>query len=52
MMHLQLLMLIITRDVPVIHSVLGIFGLSHYSVLPGLGKIIRPSKFIFFKVKY
>ena len=39
------------RDVPVIHSVLGVCRISHYSVFV-LGKIISPSKFNFFKVKY
>ena len=40
------------RDALVIHSVLGICRVSHYSVLLGLGKIISPSKFNFFKVKF
>ena len=39
------------RDVPVIYSVLGICRVSHYPVLLELGKVISPSKFIFFKVK-
>jgi len=42
----------VIRDVPVNHPVLGICRVSHYPVLPGPGKIIDPSKFIFFKVKY
>src|SRR6218665_12463 len=42
---------IISRDVPVIHSVLGICRASHFSVLLGLCKIISPSKFNAFKVK-
>jgi len=41
-----------TWDVPVIHSVLGIYRVSHYSVLLGLCKIISLSKFNFLKVKY
>jgi len=40
------------RDVPVNHPVLGICRVSHYPVLTGPGKIISPSKFNFFKVKY
>jgi len=39
-------------DVPVIHSVLGTCQVSPYSVLPGLSKIISPSKFYFLKEKY
>ena len=39
-------------DVPVIHLVLGICGVSHYSILLGPGKIISPIKFNFFKLKY
>ena len=42
--------------VTVIHSVGLLYicrvGLYHYSVLHGLGKIISPSKFNVFKVKY
>ena len=40
----------IYRDVPVIHSVPGKCRISHYSVLPGTGKIMGPSnkqKFFF-----
>ena len=40
------------RDVPVIHSILGICRVSHHSVLLGPGKIISPSKFNFFKVRF
>jgi len=40
------------RDVPGNHPVLGICRVSHYPVLPGPGKIMKPSKFNFFKVKY
>src|SRR6218665_1713972 len=39
------------RDVPVIHPVPGKCRISHYSVLPGPGKIMKPSnkkKFFFF----
>src|SRR6218665_2364170 len=32
-----------TRDVPVIHPVPGKCRISHYSALPGTGKIMRPS---------
>ena len=39
------------RDVPVIHPVPGKCRISHYSVLPGPGKIMGPSnkrKFFFY----
>jgi len=39
------------RDVPVNHPVLGICRVSHYLVLPGPGKIIDLSTFIFFQSK-
>ena len=42
----------LARDVPGNHPVLGICRVSHYLVLLGPGKIIKPSKFNFFKVKY
>ena len=42
---------VFTRDVPVNHPVLGICRVSHYPVLTGTGKIIDPSKFIFFQTK-
>src|SRR6218665_2426813 len=40
-----------SRDVPVNHPVLGRCRVSHYPVLPGPGKIIDPSKFIFCQSK-
>ena len=46
-----------TRDVPVIHPVPGKCWISHYSVLPGPGKIMGPSNkkknyFSFFYPRY